>query len=164
MLPSSFSLSPLSIVDVGGQRSERKKWIHCFEDVTAILFFVALSAYDLGLREDGSVVSNQWLREKCTRRMTFLFFRIGWMKLFGCLNLFWTTNGSLRRQSFFFSTRRICFRKKYKRDRYTSASLISEVWVPPFLHLSISPPSLPPTSSSHLPVIKLINTLISIYS
>ena len=44
------------IVDVGGQRSERKKWIHCFEDVTAILFFVALSAYDLGLREDGVVV------------------------------------------------------------------------------------------------------------
>ena len=45
------------IVDVGGQRSERKKWIHCFEDVTAILFFVALSAYDMGLREDGIVVS-----------------------------------------------------------------------------------------------------------
>ena len=44
------------IVDVGGQRSERKKWIHCFEDVTAILFFVALSAYDLGLREDCAVV------------------------------------------------------------------------------------------------------------
>ena len=47
----------LRIVDVGGQRSERKKWIHCFEDVTAILFFVALSAYDLGLREDGTIVS-----------------------------------------------------------------------------------------------------------
>ena len=45
------------VVDVGGQRSERKKWIHCFEDVTAILFFVALSAYDLGLREDQTVVS-----------------------------------------------------------------------------------------------------------
>ena len=45
-------------MDVGGQRSERKKWIHCFEDVTAILFFVALSAYDLGLREDGIVVRN----------------------------------------------------------------------------------------------------------
>ena len=39
------------IVDVGGQRSERKKWIHCYEDVTVILFFVALSAYDVGLRE-----------------------------------------------------------------------------------------------------------------
>ena len=53
------------IVDVGGQRSERKKWIHCFEDVTAILFFVALSAYDLGLREDGSVVSDYGPRKKC---------------------------------------------------------------------------------------------------
>jgi hypothetical protein len=46
------------IVDVGGQRSERKKWIHCFEDVTAILFFVALSAYDLGLREEQAIVSD----------------------------------------------------------------------------------------------------------
>jgi hypothetical protein len=45
------------IIDVGGQRSERKKWIHCFEDVTAILFFVALSAYDLGLREEQAIVS-----------------------------------------------------------------------------------------------------------
>ena len=44
-------------MDVGGQRSERKKWIHCFEDVTAILFFVALSAYDLGLREEQAIVS-----------------------------------------------------------------------------------------------------------
>ena len=47
------------IVDVGGQRSERKKWIHCFEDVTAILFFVALSAYDLGLREEQAIVSER---------------------------------------------------------------------------------------------------------
>lgn len=38
--------------DVGGQRSERKKWIHCFEGVTAIIFCVALSAYDLMLAED----------------------------------------------------------------------------------------------------------------
>jgi hypothetical protein len=29
--------------DVGGQRSERKKWIHCFEGVTAIIFIVAMS-------------------------------------------------------------------------------------------------------------------------
>lgn len=32
--------------DVGGQRSERKKWIHCFEDVTAIVFIIAMSEYD----------------------------------------------------------------------------------------------------------------------
>ena len=55
------------VVDVGGQRSERKKWIHCFEDVTAILFFVALSAYDLGLREDQAVVSSHILLENRER-------------------------------------------------------------------------------------------------
>eukprot|EP00118_Oscarella_pearsei_P024958 m.307204 g.307204 ORF g.307204 m.307204 type:complete len:355 (+) comp42013_c0_seq1:57-1121(+) len=43
------------MVDVGGQRSERKKWIHCFEGVTAIIFCVALSAYDLVLAEDEEV-------------------------------------------------------------------------------------------------------------
>jgi hypothetical protein len=42
--------------DVGGQRSERKKWIHCFESVTAIIFLVAISEYDQTLIEDESVV------------------------------------------------------------------------------------------------------------
>jgi guanine nucleotide-binding protein G(i) subunit alpha len=40
------------LCDIGGQRSERKKWIHCFEGVTAIIFLVALSEYDLCLAED----------------------------------------------------------------------------------------------------------------
>ena len=43
------------IVDVGGQRSERLKWLRCFEDVTAIIFCVALSEYDLMLEEDSKV-------------------------------------------------------------------------------------------------------------
>ena len=36
----------LRMVDVGGQRSERRKWIHCFEGVTSVLFLVAISEYD----------------------------------------------------------------------------------------------------------------------
>ncbi|KAG5463093.1 MAG: G protein alpha subunit CIG1, partial [Olpidium bornovanus] len=43
------------LFDVGGQRSERKKWIHCFENVTAIIFLVAISEYDQVLIEDESV-------------------------------------------------------------------------------------------------------------
>ncbi|XP_032070503.1 guanine nucleotide-binding protein subunit alpha-14-like isoform X2 [Thamnophis elegans] len=42
---------PFRIVDVGGQRSERRKWIHCFENVTSIIFLVALSEYDQVLAE-----------------------------------------------------------------------------------------------------------------
>lgn len=44
------------LFDVGGQRSERKKWIHCFEDVTAIIFCVAMSEYDQVLQEDETTV------------------------------------------------------------------------------------------------------------
>lgn len=45
-----------SMFDVGGQRSERKKWIHCFENVTSIIFCVALSEYDQVLLEESHQV------------------------------------------------------------------------------------------------------------
>jgi guanine nucleotide-binding protein G(s) subunit alpha len=61
--------------DVGGQRDERRKWIQCFNDVTAIIFVTACSSYNLVLREDatqnriresldlfGSIWTNRWLR------------------------------------------------------------------------------------------------------
>ncbi|KAG6915448.1 hypothetical protein DXG01_011448 [Tephrocybe rancida] len=49
-----FLMDTLSIhmFDVGGQRSERKKWIHCFESVTSIIFCTALSEYDQVLLEE----------------------------------------------------------------------------------------------------------------
>lgn len=54
---SHFQIGELryKLFDVGGQRSERKKWIHCFESVTAILFLVAISEYDQSLYEDESI-------------------------------------------------------------------------------------------------------------
>ncbi|KAI9803059.1 MAG: G-Protein alpha subunit [Piccolia ochrophora] len=49
-----FELGTLTyrMFDVGGQRSERKKWIHCFENVNCLLFLVAISGYDQCLVED----------------------------------------------------------------------------------------------------------------
>eukprot|EP01094_Clydonella_sp_ATCC50884_P026228 TRINITY_DN712_c0_g1_i1.p1 TRINITY_DN712_c0_g1~~TRINITY_DN712_c0_g1_i1.p1 ORF type:complete len:356 (-),score=155.03 TRINITY_DN712_c0_g1_i1:372-1439(-) len=43
------------MVDVGGQRNERKKWIHCFQDVTAVIYCASLNDYDLMLDEDPTV-------------------------------------------------------------------------------------------------------------
>lgn len=43
------------IFDAGGQRSERKKWIHCFQDVTCATFVLAVSEYDQMLFEDEKV-------------------------------------------------------------------------------------------------------------
>lgn len=42
----------ITFVDVGGQRNERKKWIHCFEDCKAVIFVVSLSEYDQKCYED----------------------------------------------------------------------------------------------------------------
>nr|ANV21076.1 guanine nucleotide-binding protein Gt subunit alpha-1 [Geotria australis] len=57
IIETQFSFKDLHfrMFDVGGQRSERKKWIHCFEGVTCIIFCAALSAYDMVLVEDDEV-------------------------------------------------------------------------------------------------------------
>jgi guanine nucleotide-binding protein subunit alpha len=43
-----------TLVDVGGQRSERKKWLHCFQSVTAVIYLTAINEYDMVLEEDSS--------------------------------------------------------------------------------------------------------------
>lgn len=40
--------------DVGGQRNERRKWIHCFDGVHAVVFVASLSEFDQTLYEDES--------------------------------------------------------------------------------------------------------------
>eukprot|EP00470_Lotharella_oceanica_P007527 CAMPEP_0170198462 /NCGR_PEP_ID=MMETSP0040_2-20121228/68782_1 /TAXON_ID=641309 /ORGANISM="Lotharella oceanica, Strain CCMP622" /LENGTH=427 /DNA_ID=CAMNT_0010448447 /DNA_START=45 /DNA_END=1328 /DNA_ORIENTATION=+ len=48
-----YSRPKFTLVDVGGQRSQRKKWRHCFkEDISAVLFTVGLSGYHECLEED----------------------------------------------------------------------------------------------------------------
>ncbi|ROL40773.1 Guanine nucleotide-binding protein G(q) subunit alpha [Anabarilius grahami] len=42
----------LRIVDVGGQRGQRRKWIHCFENVMSLIFLASLSEYDQLLEEN----------------------------------------------------------------------------------------------------------------
>lgn len=55
----------LRMVDVGGQRSERRKWIHCFENVTSIMFLVALSEYDQVLVESDNEVMIIFIYSLC---------------------------------------------------------------------------------------------------
>ena len=56
LMHSCIHLPFPSMFDVGGQRSERRKWIHCFESVTSIIFCVAISEYDQVLLEEKSQV------------------------------------------------------------------------------------------------------------
>lgn len=66
----------LRIVDVGGQKSERKKWAFVFEGVKAIIYCIDLASYDQKLREDGvtnrmidsinvfkDICNNKWLQK-----------------------------------------------------------------------------------------------------
>ncbi|CAH8473211.1 unnamed protein product [Schistosoma rodhaini] len=50
--PFNLDSTIFRIVDVGGQRSERRKWIHSFESVTSIIFLSALNEYDQVLVEN----------------------------------------------------------------------------------------------------------------
>jgi GTPase SAR1 family protein len=62
------------VVDVGGQRNERKKWMHCFDDVRAVLFIVNLAGYDQVLFEDNSknrMVEELELFQKVTHNKIF---------------------------------------------------------------------------------------------
>jgi len=43
-----------TMVDVGGQRSERRKWLNCFVDISAVIFLVAINEYDMVLEEDNN--------------------------------------------------------------------------------------------------------------
>jgi len=65
------------LIDVGGQRSERRKWLHCFDNINAVIYLAALDEYNMVLQEDNitnrmqeslilfkDVTGSQWFSEK----------------------------------------------------------------------------------------------------
>jgi len=78
IVQSDFKIKSMdfAMFDVGGQRNERRKWIHCFDDVNAMIFVAALSEYDQVLFEDETtnrmdealqlfdqIVNSKWFKE-----------------------------------------------------------------------------------------------------
>lgn len=112
------------MVDVGGQRSERRKWIHCFEDVTSIIFLVALNEYDQVLYEnadevgcfdsrdwhDYSLLQLNWL--KSIKPCTLSIHRIVWKRVNHSSRPSSAAHFSKGPPSSFFSTRQISFKRK----------------------------------------------------
>eukprot|EP01126_Amoeba_proteus_P060381 TRINITY_DN7983_c0_g1_i4.p1 TRINITY_DN7983_c0_g1~~TRINITY_DN7983_c0_g1_i4.p1 ORF type:complete len:252 (+),score=43.11 TRINITY_DN7983_c0_g1_i4:811-1566(+) len=47
----SYKGEDFLLCDIGGQRSERRKWIHCFDCVDAIIYLVASNEYDVQIEE-----------------------------------------------------------------------------------------------------------------
>ncbi|KAL1521159.1 hypothetical protein AB1Y20_022712 [Prymnesium parvum] len=54
IVQSDFTIKSIqfSMFDVGGQRNERRKWIHCFDNVQAVVFVASCSEFDQKLFED----------------------------------------------------------------------------------------------------------------
>jgi GTPase SAR1 family protein len=78
IVQSEFAIKGLdfAMFDVGGQRNERRKWIHCFDNVDAVVFVAALSEFDQVLFEDenmnrldeaidlfGQIVNAKWFKD-----------------------------------------------------------------------------------------------------
>jgi len=51
---TSFELgeAKFTLIDVGGQRGERRKWVGCFEEVTAVVYLSAINEFDMNMEED----------------------------------------------------------------------------------------------------------------
>ena len=99
IIEESFTLNGVQfrIFDVGGQRAERRKWIHQFDNVTTVIFVMSLSEYDQNLYEDNT---KNRLEEALE-----LFEEIA--------NSKWFVNTSL----LMFMNKRDLFEKKYVEDR-----------------------------------------------
>lgn len=133
------------MVDVGGQKSERRKWIHCFENVTSIIYLVALSEYDQVLYECSKEVSS--LPCMCLRlwfmvRINFGFMvvhfvdmmlylhRTAWRRVKHFLRQSSLTPGSRSHLSSSSSIRQISWRRRSQSQTLQSIFLNIQVRVP----------------------------------
>lgn len=80
---------PIKVVDVGGQRNERRKWMHCYDDSNCVLFMVSLIEYDLKCYEDLQTMrfdeSLHLFEEICSNK---LFFDTPILLLFNKMDIF----------------------------------------------------------------------------
>ena len=72
-------------IDVGGQRSERKKWIHCFSDLKLLIFLTAVSEYDQVLAEDQNTNRMTESLGLFKLLMDYQWFKVCWDDSFDCV-------------------------------------------------------------------------------
>jgi len=53
-VPADGGGRSIRMIDVGGQRGERMKWMKCFDSVDAVMFIASLSEYNQTLEEDST--------------------------------------------------------------------------------------------------------------
>lgn len=68
-----YKQATFCMIDVGGQRSERRKWIHLFDDVKAVLYIVDINNYE-ALAESLEVFANICVTPSLQQASIILFF------------------------------------------------------------------------------------------
>uniref|UniRef100_A0A914XCM7 Uncharacterized protein n=1 Tax=Plectus sambesii TaxID=2011161 RepID=A0A914XCM7_9BILA len=53
----SYKMVTLRLIDVGGQKSEQRKWIHCFDNVNGVLFISCISSYNQYLHDNEETIN-----------------------------------------------------------------------------------------------------------
>jgi hypothetical protein len=83
------------MVDVSGQRTQARKWLHYFQDITSVLFLASLSGYDIYLNENKHAVR---VIHGQNKRRSWSFHRINCKVTWHVLIQSVAPNGSRRRQ------------------------------------------------------------------
>lgn len=151
---------PFKMVDVGGQRSERRRWFECFDSVTSILFLVSSSEYDqVGLL--WSAFYFLMMQGLCSANYLFFihslivliqihFYHVWWRKIFNkchCQNISGssgTISTKLQIAPAWHCSQlvdfgliglfRCCFNKRYKQECWTKSVDLSCIAMLPISH------------------------------